>query len=157
MNDAPLNVFRFQVSVASDWFLGAFDPDAAAVTAGFAECNGLEATMEPKVIREGGRNYGAAQRAGTVDFATVVLRRGLTRSPELWHWFEQATAHGGYALRSSVTIDVLDDEGHPALSWRLRQAMPVRFRAASLNARATDVGIEELHLVHEGLSLEVLA
>ena len=29
--------------------------------------------------------------------------------------------------------------------------MPVKFKFADLNARGMDVGIEELHLVHEGL------
>jgi len=35
---------------------------------------GLEATMEVKVIKEGGRNYGVIQRSGLVTFATVVLK-----------------------------------------------------------------------------------
>jgi hypothetical protein len=29
--------------------------------------------------------------------------------------------------------------------------MPVKFKFADLNAKGTEVGIEELHLVHEGL------
>jgi hypothetical protein len=29
----------------------------------------------------------------------------------------------------------------------------VKFKAADLNARGTEVGIEELHLAHEGLTL----
>jgi hypothetical protein len=35
--------------------------------------------------------------------------------------------------------------------------MPVKFRAGDLSARATDVAIEELHLVHEGLRMEPMA
>jgi hypothetical protein len=31
--------------------------------------------------------------------------------------------------------------------------MPVKFKAADLNAKGTDIGIEELHLAHEGLRL----
>ncbi|MCK7481423.1 MAG: phage tail protein [Candidatus Moduliflexus flocculans] len=30
-------------------------------------------------------------------------------------------------------------------------ALPVKFRAGELNARASEVGVEELHIVHEGL------
>ena len=37
------------------------------------------------------------------------------------------------------------------MGWTLRRAMPVKFKAADLNARGTDVGVEELHIVHEGL------
>ena len=39
------------------------------------------------------------------------------------------------------------------LTWGLARALPVKFKAADLNARGSEVGIEELHLAHEGLSL----
>ena len=31
--------------------------------------------------------------------------------------------------------------------------MPVKFKAADLNAKGSEIGIEELHLAHEGLVL----
>jgi hypothetical protein len=31
--------------------------------------------------------------------------------------------------------------------------MPIKFKAADMNAKGADVAIEELHLAHEGLSL----
>ena len=37
-------------------------------------------------------------------------------------------------------------------AWQLDRAMPVKFKFADLNAKASEIGIEELHLVHEGLS-----
>ena len=40
------------------------------------------------------------------------------------------------------------------LTWTLENAMPVKFKAGDLNARGTEVAIEELHLVHEGLKVE---
>jgi phage tail-like protein len=39
------------------------------------------------------------------------------------------------------------------LSWKLEKALPVKFKAADLNAKNTEIGIEELHLAHEGLSM----
>ena len=40
-----------------------------------------------------------------------------------------------------------------ALTIRLFRAVPLKFKCADLNARATEVGIEELHLAHERLSI----
>ena len=71
----PLHIFRFRVDVMGDSL--SKGPQGSAVQMSFAECTGLEATMEPKTIKEGGRNYGAAQRAGGITFATVVLKRGV--------------------------------------------------------------------------------
>jgi phage tail-like protein len=118
----------------------------------FSECTGLEATMEPKVIKEGGRNYGPAQRAGQVTFATIILKRGMTSARDMWKWWELVST-GGYAYRLAATITMFDTAGNAVLAWNLEKAMPVKFKAADLNAKGTDVGIEELHLAHEGLTL----
>ncbi|HEY7490181.1 MAG TPA: phage tail protein, partial [Candidatus Tectomicrobia bacterium] len=50
-----------------------------------------------------------------------------------------------------ATLSIFDTAGNGMMAWKLTRALPVKFKAADLNARATEVGIEELHLVHEGL------
>ena len=148
---APLQVFRFQVDFA-ETPLGSDEGGSPVVlcSGAFAECTGLEATMEPKVINEGGRNYGPVQRAGPVVFGTVMLKRGMTSNQHLWQWFK-LVGGGAYAHRLKVTITQFDTAGKGAFSWRLLRALPVKFKAADLNARSVEVGVEELHLAHEGL------
>jgi phage tail-like protein len=151
----PLQPFRFQLSFnrASLPNASAGSEEVGICSGAFAECSGLEATMEPKVIRSGGANYGAAQRVGPVTFATVVLKRGMTSTRDLWQWFA-TVAGGASAYRLDVRIDVLNTAGEPAAGWVLERALPVKFKAADLNARGNEIGIEELHLVHEGLRFE---
>ena len=150
----PLHVFRFHVDFEDDWLESpAAKQDVPVCSGAFSECTGLEATMEPKVIKEGGRNYGAIQRAGPVTFATVILKRGMTRSRDLWKWFEMASRQGYYTYRLAATITMFDTDGTGVLSWRLNKALPIKCKAADLNARGTEVGIEELHIAHEGLRL----
>ena len=151
---APLQVFNFQVDFYQDPLDSDQDSDetVAVCSGAFSECTGLEATMEPKVIKEGGRNYGAAQRAGPVTFATVILKRGMTTTRDLWSWFEMVSG-GAYAHRLSAYITMNDIAGLPVMTWKLTNVMPVKFKSADLNAKGTDVGIEELHLAHEGISL----
>ncbi|HVG18990.1 MAG TPA: phage tail protein [Blastocatellia bacterium] len=151
----PLHVFRFEVDFKEDPLkAGGGTANVPLCSGAFSECTGLEATMEPKVIKEGGRNYGAAQRVGPVTFATVVLKRGMTTTRDLWTWFDMVTNGGKYAYRLSAFITVYGAEGTPALKWKLEKALPIKFKAADLNARGTEVGVEELHLAHEGLTLE---
>jgi phage tail-like protein len=150
----PLHVFRFHVHFVMEALGGTGESGDAALCGGaFAECTGLEATMEPKVIKEGGSNYGALQRAGPVTFGTVILKRGVTSTRDLWNWFKVVNDRGAYAYRLNVTINVYDIAGEAVLAWKLQKALPVKFKAADLNARGTEVGIEELHLAHEGLAL----
>lgn len=152
-----LPVFRFQI----DFYETSANRDQAGsntsvplCSGAFSECSGLEATMEPFVIRPGGLNYGAIQRVGKVTFATVILRRGMTTTRHLWRWFSLVTAGGAYAYRLDAKVTMFDHTGNPQLHWRLARALPIKFKAADLNAVSVNIGIEELHLAHEGLSLE---
>ena len=88
---------------------------------------------------------------GSITFATVVLKRGISTDGTLWSILN-AISSGRYAPRLQVTITLMDGSGSPALAWQLSRAMPVKYKFADLNAKGTEVGIEELHLVHEGLS-----
>jgi phage tail-like protein len=148
----PWHVFGFQVDFEKDPFPGGDSAPVPLCSGAFAECTGLEATMEPKVIKEGGRNYGVVQRSGPVTFATVVLKRGMTATRDLYKWFE-LVGNGSYSYRLAATITMFDSSGAGVLSWKLEKALPVKFKAADLNAKSADVGIEELHVAHEGLSL----
>ena len=147
----PLHVFRFHVDFFSDSLSSDASQDQFSVCSGsFAECTGLEGTMEPKVIREGGRNYGVAQRAGGTTFATIVLKRGISTNQNLYQLFN-TLATGTFAPRLQVTINVFDVDGSAVMAWQLDKAMPIKYKFSDLNARNSEVGIEELHLAHEGL------
>lgn len=143
-----LPVFRFAVTFRKLSGSGTEEVCQGA----FSDCTGLEATMEPKLIKAGGVNFGAAQRAGPVSFATVVLKRGMTRTRDLYRWF-QLVGGGAYGYRLSAEIVMHDAAGVPAVTWGLDRCMPVKFKAADLSAKGNEVGIEELHLAHEGLRL----
>ena len=158
----PLFTFRFELSFTEQPLPGGSDAGKLSppLAGAFSECTGLEATMEPKVIKAGGYNYGALQRVGPVTFATVVLKRGISRDGRLFKWFERVST-GDYGHRCTVRIQLKALPEPPGkepvvkLAWRLEKAMPIKFKAADFNARTTEVGIEELHLAHEGLFLEL--
>jgi phage tail-like protein len=166
---APLFGFKFQVEFAREPIAARGGGSGASgeerlCDGSFSEVSGLEAVMETKTIKEGGANYGAHQRAGQVSFSTVVLKRGMTQARDLWNWWGlfsgagttqgASRSNGAYAHRLTVRITLLDVDGAALMKWRLERAMPVKFKASDFNARATDVGIEEIHLVHEGLFFE---
>jgi len=154
-----LHTFRFEVRLEPSQLKG--NPSGSApITGSFSECTGLEGTMEQKVIKSGGHNYGAILRSGPVTFATVILKRGISPDAELVKWFTRVTG-GAYNERATVFITLRgppaatgSDEPRDVLTYKLTNAMPVKFKAADFNAKATEVGIEELHLVHEGMTLE---
>lgn len=81
---------------------------------------------------------------------TVVLRRALTRSTELYDWRRRIVE--GADDRRTVTIEQLDrPDGHVANAWRLVGAWPSRWSGPAFNALAGDVAMEELELTFEDL------
>ncbi len=158
-------LFRFHVE-----FRRQKDNDISIAYGAFSDCTGLEATMEPKVIKAGGANFGPFQRPGQVTFATVILKRGITRNRDLWSWFSHVSQRGMYAYRLDVKILVYGETagapppGEPhdnprpapdaAMTIHLFHALPLKFKCGDLSAKVQEVGIEELHLAHEGLTFE---
>ena len=123
----------------------------------FSEVSGLEASMTPKTVKEGGRNWGEVQLAGPVVFQPVVLKRGVTDLGDLWRWFDAVNRQANYGLRYSARIDVYHNDStrsEPVLRWTLTNVLPIKFKGPDLSSTANQVAIEELHLVHEDLSLE---
>lgn len=155
--------FRFRVSLFSA------DRNQLLCSGEFSEASGFEVTMEPKVINEGGRNWGELQRSGPAKFSPIVLRRGVTTINDLWAWFDITTRKANYGYRLSGEIEVLGNptaavaEGQHGvqsitenviMKWKLTGVLPVKFKGPDLSSTADQVAIEELHLVHEGLELE---
>lgn len=145
--------FRFRVTLFDSEKM-----DQQLCQGAFSEVSGLEASMTPKTHKEGGRNWGEVQLSGPTTFPPVILKRGITDIDHLWNWFETTTRSANYGLRYSGVIDVFHPsqsfDEQPALSWRLINVLPTKFKGPDLSATASQVAVEELHLVHEGLTLE---
>lgn len=171
---APFHGFRFRVDFFADPLPGHAQQPAGgqqqapssetgtAITpamceGAFSEISGLEATLEPVSISEGGRNWGQHQRVGRVTFSTVILKRGMTSTRHLWAWFSHVNRNAMYKHRLNVVITLMDYSGtaedpKDLLSWTLSRALPVKMKLADLNAAGQELAIEELHLVHEGIA-----
>lgn len=145
--------FRFKVSL--------LDADSGNLLCRglFSEVSGLEMTMEPKAIVEGGRNWGELQRVGLTRFSPIVLKRGVTDSTDLFNWFDAVTRGGAYGYRLEGTIEILGAEvdssgvANTILTWHLSGILPTRFKGADLSSTASQVAIEEITLIHESLTL----
>jgi T4-like virus tail tube protein gp19 len=81
---------------------------------------------------------------------TVLLRRALTRSRELFEWRKRIVE--GIEDRRQVTISQLDaPTGEVANSWRLVRAWPCRWSGPAFNAAESGLAYEELELAFDDL------
>src|SRR6201995_3854760 len=77
----PFTSFNFAVEIRVDGVA------MQVCDAAFSECDGLEMTMDVKTIREGGNNGRQIRLSGPLNYGTVTLKRGMTATFDLWHWF----------------------------------------------------------------------
>jgi len=124
-----------------------------ACNAAFAECDGLEMTMDVKTIREGGNNNRQVRLTGPLTFGMLTLKRGMTNSFDLWDWMSRATTEPG--LRADAEVALLAPDGRTERArFVLSRCLPAKLKAPPMNAKEGGVAIEEFQLAYESLSLK---
>lgn len=148
--EPPFVTFRFEVVMD----LAEPPPglDNPVCNAAFAECDGLEMSIEPKTFHEGGNSLEQHHLVSKVSYGQLTLRRGMTANLQLWQWMA-AAAVPGKDLTAEGRITLWGADGTPQLTWVLRECLPIRMRGPSLNAKDGQVAIEEMQLVYRSLEL----
>lgn len=142
----PFTAFNFEVDVTLE------GSATRMCSAAFAECDGLELTLEVKTIREGGNNGVQHRLTGPFAYGTLTLKRGMTSSFDLWQWVERLQRQP--SLRANAEVVVLSpDRATKQAIFSVRRCLPVKLKAPPLNAKDGMVAIEELQLAYESLRL----
>ena len=122
------------------------------VHAGFRECSGLTGTRTASTYREGtDKNLAQRQLPGLNSFGNISLKRGFTYNDELWKWHRQLL--DGEPERKNVSIILADDKGEEKIRWNLENCWPTNWNGPEFNATGSEVAIESLELVHEGVTV----
>lgn len=147
LRDLPYTQFNFLVDLGTGQTEG---PEA-----GFQECSGISMTVDVIEYRNGNdRENSPRKLTGLTKVGDVTLKRGIIGSLSLYRWIDQIRNGDQSALRT-VTIQ-LQNEDHTAIvmTWKLLRARIVKHTTGPLNAKGTDVAMEELTLAYERLELE---
>lgn len=156
-----LRAFGFRVSLVRA--AGSEDAPTSLGDGGFQECSGLEIEMDVQNYLEGGRNDGVVQRVGRGKYQNIVLKRGMfynsagKTNGDLWRWLQSILNGARPVARYNGVIQVLSGDGRRAVraTWTFTRGLPAKLTGPALNAKTGEIAIEELHIAHEGLKLEV--
>ncbi len=140
MPNYPLSVYSFRV----EW---------GGTRVDFTEVTGLDIFIEPIQIRNGSSPSDTVSvMPGLEKFNTVTLKRTVKKGDhEFYTWMN--TKQGNTIERRDVNISLLDENHNPAITWKLVNAFPIRYSAPDFKSFQNSAAIEELELVHEGLSI----
>lgn len=146
--DRPYVQFNFLVDLGTGTTDG---PDA-----GFQEISGIGMEVTVSEYRNGNEKENSVRKITGLNKSTdVTLKRGIIGSLTLYNWLHEIRNGNQNALRT-VTI-MLQNEDHTAIvqTWKLLRARPIKHTSVSaLNAKGTDVAVEELVLAYERLEID---
>ena len=114
-------------------------------TSSFSEVSGL--TMEAEVVEYRG--------GADPQFSNVTLKRGIAPTEAgngLFEWYNSITI--GAVERRDVTVSLLNEEREPVMTWKIKEAWPVKIEGPGLKATGTDVAIESVEFACEGIEIE---
>lgn len=148
----PFTTFNFKVNLRLDSAGGGIG-DGELCSASFAECDGLEMSIEPKTIREGGNNTRQVHLLGPVSYGQLTLKRGMTENFDLWKWFVRVQTE--QSLRASGEVLMLaSDRGAEDVRFNLSGCLPIKLKAPALKAADSIIAVEEMQLAYATLELD---
>lgn len=123
--------------------------------AGFQECSNIGMEVTVAEYRNGNEVENSVRKITGLNKSTdVTLKRGVIGSLNLYGWLNAIRSGKQDAIRT-VTIH-LQSEDHTAIvqTWKLLRARIIKHVSGPLNAKGTDVAMEELTLSYERLEME---
>ena len=123
--------------------------------AGFQEVSGIGMEVTVAEYRNGNEKDNSVRKITGLNKATdVTMKRGVIGSLNLYNWLNQIR-NGDQAAIRTLTIQ-LQNEDHTAVvqTWKLIRARIIKHTSGPLNAKGTDVAMEELVVAYERLEME---
>lgn len=120
-----------------------------------SECTGLSMEVTTEDYHEGGQNDFVHKLPTAGSVPNLVLKRGITRSSELWTWFAQYLDEGTVTPKDGQVELLSHEDGEDAAVrvWKFTAGYPVKWTGPELNAMSAGVAFETLELVHRGIRL----
>ncbi len=147
LRERPWSQFNFLVDLGTG--------NTNGPQAGFQEVSGIGMEVTVSEYRAGNSKENSVMKINGLNKASdVTFKRGVIGSLDLYQWLHQIRNGDPNALRT-VTVELQsEDHTQAVLRWRLLRARIIKHTSGPLNAKGTDVAMEELVVAYERLEME---
>ena len=148
-------VKRERAYVQFNFLVDLGDGNTEGADAGFQEISGIGMEVTVAEYRNGNSRENSVMKITGLNKSTdVTMKRGVIGSLNLYKWLHQIRNGDQGALRT-VTISLQSEDHSQAVqTWKLLRARIIKHTSGPLNAKGTDVAMEELTLAYERLEME---
>ena len=147
LRDRPYCQFNFLVDLG--------DGNTDGPRAGFQEVSAISTEVAVAEYRNGNSKENSPMKITGLNKATdVTMKRGVIGALDLYNWLNDIRNGNQNALRT-VTIQLQsEDHGQVVQTWKLLRARIIKHTSGPMNAKGTDVAMEELVVAYERLEME---
>ena len=133
--------------------LGTGETDS--IQAGFTEVLLPELSVDVVEYRSGNDRFSVPRKLpGLTRYSSLILKRGLIGSLDLYEWVQQVKNGSPDAYRSVKVSLLSEDRSAVVMTWSFSQAFPVQYKFSALKADETQVLVEILELSIQDMRLE---
>lgn len=142
--------------VISDPLVGFFfSVDVPGITnAFFTEVDGLGSeteVIEHKIMGPNGKEV-IRKVPGRLKWGDISLKRGVTANMDIYNWRKTVVDGAVDSARKDGSVVMYDQKGTEVARWNFVAAWPSKISGPGVKADDNAVSIEELTLVHEGIT-----
>jgi phage tail-like protein len=147
LRDRPYVQFNFLVDLGNG--------STSGPQAGFQEVSGIGMEVTIAEYRPGNHKENSVMKIMGMNKSTdVTMKRGVIGSLDLYQWLNQIRNGDQSALRT-VTIQLMSEDHTTVVqTWKLQRARIMKHTSGPMNAKGTDVAMEELVVAYERLEME---
>lgn len=157
----PTPASPFEILTAHRFYLGLeLDGSKDSVDGIFLECRGFQRTQEViEVCEVTAQTWGAKSQSqgrvvrtklpGNVKSGNLTLRRGMTLSTTFWAWFQQVQDGNWGKQRKDAALVIYDQSSQEIARFNLFRAWPTSYKITDVNARSSEIEVEELEIAYE--------
>lgn len=121
----------------------------------FKEVSGLSSeiqVIEHKENKPGGLPL-IKKLPGARKYGDITLKRGKTDDPAFWTWIREVQEGKIDSARRNGSVVLYDYEYGEKVRWNFINGWPSKVSISNLQAGGSDVAVEDVTIVHEGLEL----
>ena len=90
---------------------------------------------------------------GLVKYSNLVLKRGMSKSQDLYDWFKETKQ--GRVERRDIIVNILNEENEPVAVWKMKNCWPTKYSGSVLRAKDSGIVIEALEIATEEVDVEI--
>lgn len=149
VRERPYVQFNFRVTINT------VAPDPGSIIAGFQEVTNIATELTVAEYRNGNDlNNNTRKIVGLNKSPDITFKRGVIGAKNLYQWVDDQR-NGKQRNDTSIQVELLSEDRESVVQvWRLANPRIIKYSCGPLNAKGTDVALEEMTVTYERLTVE---